>query len=122
MSQSHFTLAFPLKAPANTQALTDQLSALMPALFKAADTIGTIHYSRFTVLSERTLLFLCDFDGEYSQLMTELARSAGPIFDVIAEHVDSPPLTPIADHVDEFVEWTAGHLVRPLTVYSAYPD
>ena len=58
MSQSHFTLAFPLKAQADTQALADDLSPLMPALFQAADTIGTIHYSRFTVLSERTLLLL----------------------------------------------------------------
>ena len=41
----------------------------MPALFQAADTIGTIHYSRFTVLSEQTLLFLGDFDGEFGQLM-----------------------------------------------------
>jgi hypothetical protein len=122
MSQSHFTLALPLKAPANTQALTDQLSALMPVLFKAADTIGTIHYSRFTVLSERTLLFLSDFDGELSQLIAELARLAGPVFDAAVQHVEGPPRTPVADHVDEFVEWTAGHLVHPSMVYSAYPD
>ena len=37
MSQSHFTLAFPLKAPADTQALTDQLTAQMPALIKTAE-------------------------------------------------------------------------------------
>jgi hypothetical protein len=49
MSQSHFTLGFPLKAPANIQILTDQLSAMIPALFQAADAMGTIHYSRFTV-------------------------------------------------------------------------
>ena len=55
MSQSHFTLRFPLKAQADTQALTDELTALMAVLFEAADTIGTIHYARFTVLSERTL-------------------------------------------------------------------
>jgi hypothetical protein len=52
----------------------------MPQLFQTADTIGTIHYSRFTVLSEKTLLFLGDFDGEFGQLMSELARHAGPVF------------------------------------------
>ena len=122
MSQNHFTLAFPLKAPANTQALTEQLSTLMPAVFKAADAIGTIHYSRFTVLSERTLLFLSDFDGEFGQLIAKLAGSAGQVFDAILSHVDNPPPTPVADHVSEFVEWSAAHLVRPLLVYSAYPD
>jgi hypothetical protein len=122
MSQSHFTLSFPLKAPANTQALADQLSPLMPALFRAADTIGTIHYSRFTVLSEKTLLFLGDFDGEFTVLMDGLARLAGPVFDKVFRHVDDPPPTPVADHSAAFVEWVADHLVHPLNVYTAYPE
>ena len=53
MSQNHFTIAFPLKSSADAKAMAEQLPPLMPALFKAADAIGTIHYSRFTVLSER---------------------------------------------------------------------
>ena len=92
MSQSHFTLSFPLQAPADTKGLTDQLP-IDAAMFRAAETIGTVHYSRFTVLSERTLLFLGDFDGEFSQLMTDLARLAGPVFDEIFQHVDGPPPT-----------------------------
>ena len=50
--------------------------------------IGTIHYSRFTVLSDKTLLFLGDFDGEFGPLMTDLAREAGPVFDLIFQHVN----------------------------------
>ena len=80
MSQNHFTIAFPLNSPADAKALSEQLPALMPALFKAADAIGTIHYSRFTVLSDKTLLFLGDFDGEFGPLMTELAKQAGAGF------------------------------------------
>ena len=94
----------------------------MPGLFQAADTIGTIHYSRFTVLSEKTLLFLGDFDGEFSPLMAGLAAHAGPVFDAILEHVDGPPSTPVAANSDAFVEWTAAHLVHPLNLYTAYPD
>src|SRR5271168_2168229 len=100
MSQNHFTLSFPLKAPADAKALADQLPAMMPGLFQAQDTIGTIHYSRFTVLSEKTLLFLGDFDGEFGQLMGELAKHAGPVFDFIFQHVDNPPPGPVADNVD----------------------
>jgi hypothetical protein len=122
MSQNHFTLSFPLKAPADAKALAEQLPPLMPGLFQAADTIGTIHSSRFTVLNEKTLLFLGDFDGEFSQLMDELAKHAGPVFDAISHHVDSPPPTPIADHADAFVEWAAGHLLRAATLFTAYPD
>src|SRR5258708_13861042 len=62
INQSHFTLSFPLKAPADAKALAEQLPTMMPGLFQAADTIGTVHYSRFTVLSDKALLFLVDFD------------------------------------------------------------
>jgi hypothetical protein len=122
MSQSHFTLGFPLKPPAIPGALTEQLTAMMPLLFQAADTVGTIHYSRFTVLSERTLLFLGDFDGEFGQLMTELAKLAGPVFDTIFQHVDDPPPTPVTANAESFVEWMAAHLIGPLMVYTAYPE
>src|SRR5271163_1368196 len=122
MSQNHFTLTFPLKSPVDAKALAEQLPPLMPAVFQAADTIGTIHYSRFTLLSEKTLLFLGDFDGEFAQLMAALAAHAGPVFDAIFEHVENPPPTPVADHADTFVEWTAEHILTAVNLYTAYPD
>jgi hypothetical protein len=102
--------------------LPEHLPPLMPELFKAADDIGTVHYSRFTVLNEKTLLFLGDFDGEFGQLMSEFARRAGPVFDAIFQHVEGPPVSPVAAHVEEFVEWSAGQLMHAATVFSAYPD
>jgi hypothetical protein len=122
MSQNHFTLSFPLKSPADAKALAEQVPAMMPELFQAEDTVGRIHYSRFTVLSEKTLLFIGDFDGEFNQLMTDLAKLAGPIFDAIFEHVDNPPAKPVANNVESFVKWTASRLVRALNLYTAYPD
>jgi len=121
MNQNHFTLRFPLKSPADAKELAVQLPPLMPTVFQAADTIGTIHYSRFTLLSDKTLLFLGDFDGEFSQLIAELAKLAGPVFDAIFQHVVNPPRTPVADNADAFVEWTADHLLDPINLYTAYP-
>jgi hypothetical protein len=122
MSQNHFTLSFPLKSPADAKAAAELLPPLMPGIFQAQDTIGTIHYSRFTILSDKTLLFLGDFDGEFSQLMAELAKHTGPVFDAIFQHVVNPPPNPIADHADTFVEWTADHLLTAVNLYTAYPD
>jgi hypothetical protein len=121
MSQNHFTLSFPLKSPADAELMAEQLPPLMPELFRANDAIGTVHYSRFTVLSEKTLLFLGDFDGEFGQLMADLAKRAGPVFDAILRHVDNPPPTPVASNVDAFVEWTASNLVDAVNLYTAYP-
>src|SRR4051794_21967148 len=117
MSQNHFTLQFPLKSPADATALATQLPPLMEGLFQAQDSIGTVHYSRFTLLSEKTLLFLGDFDGEFGPLITELAKQAGPVFDAISQHVINPPPTPVAANVDAFVEWTAEHLLKPINLY-----
>jgi len=121
MSQSHFTLSFPIKSPADAKALAEQLPPMMPQLFQAQDTIGTVHYSRFTVLSEKTLLFLGDFDGEFGQLMTDLASHAGPVFDAIFQHVNNPPPAPVASNAEAFVEWTSAHLLHPVNLYTAYP-
>jgi hypothetical protein len=121
-NQSHMTLSFPLRSPADAKMLAEKLPPMMPALFRAADSIGTIHYSRFTILSDKTLLFLADFDGEFGRLMTDLAGRSGPVFDAIFQHVVNPPSTPIADHANTFVEWAAEHLVHPLNLYTAYPD
>jgi hypothetical protein len=122
MSQNHFTISFPLKTPADAKALAVQLPPLMPGLFQAADTVGTIYSSRFTVLNEKTLLFLGDFDGEFGPLMADLAKNAGPVFDAIFQHVENPPPTPVANNVAGFVEWTAGHLLHAAMLFSAYPD
>src|SRR5580700_2552402 len=122
MSHNHFTLGFALKSPADAKAVGEELPPLMSELFEAEDAIGTIHYSRFTVLSEKTLLFLGDFDGEFTQLMADLAKHAGPVFDAIFQHVDNPPPTPVANNADAFVEWTAEHLLQAATLFSAYPD
>jgi hypothetical protein len=122
MGQNHFTISFPLKTPADAKALAEQLPPLMPKMFQAADSIGRIHYSRFTILSEKTLLFLGDFDGDFGPLLGDLANAAGPVFDAIFQRVDNPPPIPVAADLKAFVEWSASHLLHPVNLYTAYPD
>jgi hypothetical protein len=122
MSQNHFTISFPLKLSTDAKLLADEFPPLMPELFRANDKIGTVHYSRFTVLSEKTLLFLGDFDGEFDHLMIDLAQLAGPVFDAIFQHVADAPPAPVAANVDAFVKWTERHLVPAVNLYTAYPN
>jgi hypothetical protein len=67
MSQNHFTISFPLKFLTDATAMADLLPPMMPEMFRAQEAIGTIHSSRFTVLDEKTLLFLGDLDGEFGE-------------------------------------------------------
>ena len=122
MTQNHLTVAFPLKSPADANALPEILPPMMPELFKAEDAIGTVHYSRFAVLSDKTFLFIADFDGEFGQLMLDLANHAGSVFDTIFAHVTNTPPISVAGNAEAFVEWAADHLLHPLNTYSAYPE
>jgi hypothetical protein len=122
MSQSHFTVSFPLKSSTDARVLAEALPPLMPELFNAEDVVGTIHYSRFTLLSDKTLLFLGDFDGEMGVTMAGLAKQAGPVYDSIFQHVENPPPSPVAENADAFVEWVAEHLLHPVNIYTAYPE
>jgi hypothetical protein len=65
---------------------------------------------------------LPNFDSEFGEVMTDLAKAAGPVFDAIFPHVENPPPTPVANNADAFVEWAAAHLLHAATLFSAYPD
>ena len=97
MSQSHLTIDFPIKGPANAKALTEELPPLMPDFAKTQDHLGTVHFSRFMVKGDEKLLFLSDIDGEVDTHIERLVERAGPVFDAIFKHVDDPPATPVAE-------------------------
>lgn len=122
MATNHLTLTFPMKSPADAAAVTAALPTMMPDLFKALDAVGSVHYSRFTLLSDKTLLYLADFDGEFAAVIRAIAAAAGAVFDAILAHVTDPPPSPVAAHAEAFVDWAAGQLVHPLVTYCAYPD
>ena len=90
MSQSHVTLAFPLKWPADANALAEKLPPLMPELLVASDLMGTIHYCR-------------------------LAKRAGPVFELHLRVCGEPALTPVASQAMAFVDCAAGHPASGLT-------
>ena len=119
--QGHLTLTFPMKSAADATALAQALPPLMPEMFKGLDAAGTVHYSRFTKLSDKTFLFLADYDGARDDLLRALAQHVGPVFDTVFGHVDAPPKTPVADNVEAFVAWGAEHDASPMAAYTAYP-
>ena len=122
MSQSHLTIDFPIKGPANAKALTEELPPLMPDFAKTQDQLGTVHFSRFMIKGDEKLLFLSDIDGDVDQHIERLVQSAGPVFDAILTHVDDPPATPVAGNPQGVVKWLKRHVCEPLDTYSACED
>jgi hypothetical protein len=119
--QDYLTLAFPLKSPDDAKALGEKLPSLAFQISPTLDAIGTVHYSRLAVLSDKTLLLLANFDGDFEPLFREFAQRLGPLFDTIFAHVDSPPPTPVAVNVDAFVKWATSRNIKTFASYMAYP-
>ena len=120
MSQSHLTIDFPIKGPANAKALTEDLPPLMPDFARTQDQLGTVHFSRFMVRGDEKLLFLSDIDGEVDTHIERLVERAGPVFDAIFTHVDNPPATPVASNPQKVIQWLKRHVREPLDMYFAY--
>jgi hypothetical protein len=122
MSQSHLTLDFPIQAPANAKALTEELPPLMPDFAKVQDDLGTVHFSRFMIHGDEKLLFLADIDGKVEKHIERLVESAGPVFDAIFKHVEDPPATPVASNSARVIKWLKHHSRRASGPYSAFED
>ena len=78
MSQSHLTIDFPIKGPANAKALTAELPPLMPDFANTQDQLGTVHFSRFMVKGDEKLLFLSDVDGAIDTHLARLVENCRP--------------------------------------------
>ncbi len=122
MTQSHLVLDFPIKGPANAEALHKELPPLMPDLAKAQDDLGTVHFSRFMIEGDEKLLFLADIDDEVDEHIERLVKRAGPVLDVIFEHVDDPPPTPVTSNSQRVTKWLTRHVREPLDTYFAYDN
>ena len=117
--QSHLTIDFPIKAPGDAKALTEELPPLMPDFAKVQDELGTVHFSRFMVEGDETLLFLSDIDGEVDKYIGQLVESSGPVFDTIFKHVEDPPATPVASNSQAVIKWLKQHNHEPMLPYVA---
>jgi hypothetical protein len=120
--QSPFFLIFPIKSPADMQALALTLPPLLPQMFDAADAIGTLHFARFVALSPTTLAFVSEYDGELRDYIMDFTKFLGPVFDTVFAHVVEPPPTPVAKNAEALIEWVKAHNLDPLAFYSAYPS
>jgi hypothetical protein len=119
--QSPFFLIFPIKSQADMQTLALTLPPLIPKMFDAADTIGTLHFARFVVLGPTTLAFVSEYDGDFRDYIMDFTKHLGQVFDTVFAHVVDAPPTPVAKNAEALIEWVKEHNLDPLAFYCAYP-
>ena len=120
-AQGHLTLLLRMKSPTDGEAVRDRLKSVMPAMYQAADAMGTIHYFRAIELDVKRFIIIAEFDGDLDGFLADLGKNFGPSLDTVLDHVSEPPPTPVANHVSAFVKWAKAHSIEPFTSYEAYP-
>ena len=121
-AQTPLTCIMPIKSAADAAALAQILPKAKPAVDKALDSIGTVHFARFVFLQNNTqLAIITTFDGTFSQYITDFANGIGDIFNTLFQHVSDPPPLPVQQHVKEFIAWVEAHDAPHVGFYSAYP-
>lgn len=88
---------------------------LTQALFEATDEIlcglnnvGTVHFARFDFIDGNLCMFSV-YDGDFTGYIRDFIASIGAVFDTVMAHVKDPPPTPVALHVDAFIDWIRAH-------------
>lgn len=108
--QRAMNLVMPLHVP-NIVARAELSRALLEAtseLWAGLNNVGTIHFARFDVVDGNLCMFSI-YDGDFRSYIRDFVASIGDLFDVVMAHVKDPPSTPVALHVDEFIDWVHAH-------------
>lgn len=124
--QNALTAVMTIKAPEELhfRALNLLLSHAFGPVGQLLNQVGTVHFARFVFLENNTkLALITSFDGDFDTYIKHYIELAGPLFDLMLEHIkDAPPL-PVREHRDEFVEYVRQCDIGSETpFYSAYPD
>jgi hypothetical protein len=94
-TQNHITINFPMKSPADGEAIKEELPPLMPGFAKVQDALGYVHYSRFLPWQDQSLLFLADIDGDVEKFYGDLAKSSARAAGFTGSTEQRPLLLPL---------------------------
>lgn len=88
---------------------------------KAADSIGTLHFSHWVPFERNHIGFFTIFDGDFAKYIQDFADKTSFVFDALFPHVEGAPPTPVAKNAQAFYQWALANNYPPIGFYSAYP-
>ena len=119
------TLVMPLADPSHAGILSlaqNVFQGKHDALKEALDAGGTVHFARFVVIGNN-LVMASSYDGDFRSYIAMFIDRIGETFNQILSYVADPadpPPTPVAQHVEEFIDWVGRHDRSAIGFYSGY--
>jgi hypothetical protein len=121
--QTPLNLILPIKSWLQLEELHAVLRITENKSAGAADSIGTLHFSRFFDFHDNNQMgFFTTFDGTFEDYMHDFLKDIGPIFEILNKHVVNPAPSPIEKYPEEWIKWATQCNVPSIGFYSAYPN
>ncbi len=122
-AQNALNLICKIKSHADQKQLEALLQQHALDNAKILNAVGTVHFARFLFLDNKTHLALfTEYDGSLETYVMDFVKIASPLFNMLLQHVASPPPLPVEVHPQEFLQWVKAHdLPSVVPLYSAYP-
>lgn len=126
LKQQPLNVVMKIKTPIATHAeiLKKVVSYGAPVVEHLLETSNVVHFARFVILNNDTELALfTTYDGGFDEYLEYFAEQAGPLFDMIFQHIQDAPPMPVRDNVQAFTTHIKRFDVPSLSgyFYSAYP-
>lgn len=126
LKQQPLNVVMKIKTPIATHAeiLKKVVAYGAPVVEHLLENSNVVHFARFVILNNDTELALfTTYDGGFDEYLEYFAEQAGPLFDMIFQHIQDAPPMPVRDNVQAFTTHIKRFDVPSLSgyFYSAYP-
>ncbi len=127
ITQKPLNVIMKVKTPVakHAEVLKQVINYGAPIIERLLAASGIVHFARFVFLNDdKELGLFTTYDGDFDTYIALFADVAGPMFDLIFEHMEVAPPMPVREHRSEFVDLIRQYDRAPVSDYffSAYPS
>jgi hypothetical protein len=108
--QIAMNLVMPLAdpSPVGRAQLIQKLAGAVPEVVAGLNNTAVVHFARFTIVDGNLCMFSM-YDGDFSNYIRDFIYNIGEAFDALLAFVKDPPLLPVEEFPDAFIEWVRRH-------------
>jgi hypothetical protein len=126
LSQSPLILIQNIKSPTaiHAEAIKQVIKYGAPAIEQKLRDANHIHFAWFLLLDNDTkLCFFSVYDRQFESYIEQFALQVGPLFDLLFEHIENAPPSPVKKFPKEFIDaiWSFNNDPLQEFFFSAYP-
>jgi hypothetical protein len=108
--QVAMNLIMPLKdtSAVGRAYMAQAMASVRDEVIAGLNNTGIVHFARFTIVDGNLCMFSM-YDGDFSNYIRDFIYNMGSAFDALLVFIKDPPILPVEQHPEEFIDWIAHH-------------